>query len=276
MIDIRPIWSDVVRDRGHLSAEVTHLLEVEQRIVRAAETYMSLLRIVCDTDYVDEQTPLLKSAHKDLIGGSEMARAGYLKQAYSLWRSWFEQSIFLLYFLEAPLHRAAWSVKAAVSQDDDPQYRLMLHQLLSNSSEKHPFALVYDERYTRLTAALKISNVPKAQRPIQRATRVLTTLSQGVHGTYQPQTAQNLDALCLQLGEHCKPVLESAEQVLCTLWALLATDLLALPEDVLVKLREGSVSADEVKEAGVDEAELVSAIAPYFSQVFPAPTQKNG
>lgn len=53
-----------------------------------------------------------------------MARTGYLKQAYSLWRSWFEQSIFFLYFLEAPLHKAAWKVKAEISQDDSPQYRL--------------------------------------------------------------------------------------------------------------------------------------------------------
>jgi len=276
MIAIRPVWNTAVPKRGDLPAEVVALLAVEERIVRASDVYLELARILAEEEYVDELASLMRSAHRDLTGGCEMARTGYIKQAYSLWRSWFEQSIFFLYFLEAPLHKAAWKVKAEISQDDSPQYRLMLHQLFADSSEKHPFTLVYDARFTSLTAALKISSVPKAQRPIQRASRVLTVLSQGVHGTYQPQSAENLEALCSQLDTHCKPVLVAAEEVLNTLWMLLITDVIALPEEVLVKLREGSVLPQALTDAGVDEADSVAKLAPFFALVFPPPQEKNG
>lgn len=271
MIAIRPIWSSVVPDHGQLRAEITELLAVERRIVDASKTYLKLSRVLWDPEYVDELEALMRSSHNDLIAGCEVARAGYLKQAYSLWRSWFEQSIFLLYFLEAPLHKAAWSVKAEISQDDSPRHKLMLHQLLAESSEKHPFALVYDARYTRLIEALKISTLPKAQRPITRASKVLTTLSQGVHGTYQPKPAQNMDGLCAQLEHHGTPVLESAEQIVNVFWILLLTNELALPEQMLIDLRDGKISAEALTRAGVDEAELVVSLAPFFSQAFPPP-----
>lgn len=276
MIAIRPAWSPALRNRGHLPAQVLALLDVEERIVSASKVYVDLARTLAGEEYVDELASLMRSAHRDLAGGCEMARTGYLKQAYSLWRSWFEQSIFFLYFLEAPLHKAAWKVKAEINQDDSPQYRLMLHQLLADSGEKHPFTLVYEARFTSLTSALKISSVPKAQRPIQRAIRVLTVLSQGVHGTYQPQSAENLDGLCTQLDTHCRPVLITAEEVVTTLWMLLITDLIALPEEVLVKLREGSATAKSLSDSGVDEADSVAKLAPFFALVFPSPQEKHG
>lgn len=276
MIEIRPIWHrDSLNPEG-LNAEISSLLAIEQRISVASDVYLGLAREVIDKEYIEDLSSLSKSARTDLIGGCEMARTGYLKQAYSLWRSWFEQTIFYLYFLEAPLHRAAWLVKTEVSQDDSPQYRLMLHQLLADSGEKHPFAIVYDSRYTQLTNSLKISNVPKAQRPIQRSNRVLTTLSQGVHGTYQPQSAQSMDALSAQVAKHCRPVLESAEQLINTYWILLLTDMLALPEDVLFRLREGNAAPKDLQAAGVDQAEHVAALAPFFSQTFPPAQPQNG
>lgn len=276
MIEIRPIWhTDPLKSNG-LKDEISALLAIEQRISTASDVYLNLCRELIDEGYVEELSSLSRSAHTDLIGGCEMARTGYLKQAYSLWRSWFEQTIFCLYFLEAPLHRAAWLVKTEVSQDDNPQYRLMLHQLLTDSGEKHPFAIVYDSRYTQLTNLLRISNVPKAQRPIQRSIRVLTTLSQGVHGTYQPQSAQDMDSLNAQVSKHCRPVLESAEHLINTYWILLLTDMLALPEDVLFGLRDGKANPEDLRASGVDQAEQVAALAPFFSQAFPPAQQRNG
>lgn len=276
MIEIRPIWHSGSLNPKGLNAEICLLLAIEQRISAASDVYLRLAREVIDEEYIDDLSSLDKSARTDLIGGCEMARTGYLKQAYSLWRSWFEQTIFYLYFLEAPLHRAAWLVKTEISQDDSPRYKLMLHQLLADSSEKHPFAIVYESRYTQLTNSLKISNIPKTQRPIQRSIRVLTTLSQGVHGTYQPQSAQNIDGLSAQVAKHCRPVLESAEQLINTYWILLLTDMLALPEDVLFHLREGKATPEDLKAAGVDQAEYVAALAPFFSQTFPPAQSKNG
>ncbi len=276
MIEIRPIWNTTPLDAAELTDEISSLLTIEKRINEASKVYLDLSKRVMDEGYIEELSSLSKSAHIDLVGGCEMARTGYIKQAYSLWRSWFEQTIFYLYFLEAPLHRAAWLVKTEVSQDDNPQYRLMLHQLLADSGEKHPFAIVYDSRYTRLTNLLKISNVPKAQRPIQKSNRVMITLSQGVHGTYQPQSAQNMAFLGDQIARHCQPVLESAEQMINTYWILFLTDMLGLPEEVLFGLRDGKANAEEFRRSGVDEAERVAALAPFFYQIFPSTQPKHG
>jgi hypothetical protein len=276
MINIRPVWNPSFPAHGELRKEVLALLEVENRIVKASDVFLNLIRVLVDEDYVDELSSLSKSAHNDLIGGCEMARTGYVKQAYSLWRSWFEQSIFFLYFLEAPIHKAAWQVKAEISQDDSPQYRLMLHQLLSNTSEKHPFALVYDSRYKILSEALKISGVSKANHPIQKASRVLTTLSQGVHGTYQPQSAKDLDGVCVQLEANCTPVLSAAEEILDIFWILLITELVALPPEVLISFREGSSPLDRLNDAGLDNVDKLATIAPFFAIAFPSPKKQNG
>jgi hypothetical protein len=276
MIDIRPIWNASFPTNATLRTEERSLLEVEKRIVEASHAFLELIRTLVDKDYVDELSSLSRSAHNDLIGGCEMARAGYVKQAYSLWRSWFEQSIFFLYFLEAPIHKAAWQVKAEVSQDDSPQYRLMLHQLLSNTSEKHPFALVYDSRYKILTEALKISGVSKANQPIQKASRVLTTLSQGVHGTYQPHAAKDLEGIHAQLKANCTPVLCTAEEVLNIFWILLITELVALPPEVLILLRDGGPPLDHLRATGLNDVEKLAAIAPFFAIAFPYPKRQNG
>lgn len=100
---------------------------------------------------------------------------------------------------------------------------------------------------------------------------MLTVLSQGVHGTYQPPSAEDLSELCSQLDTHGNPVLASAEEALNVLWILLITDLIALPEEVLVKLRDGSVQTETLEAAGIDAAESVAKLAPFFAQVFPPP-----
>lgn len=276
MMDIRPIWNTSFQADAQHRPEVSALLEVEKRIANATSLYLDIARLFADEDYVKELSSLSKSAQNDLIGGCEMARTGYAKQAYSLWRSWFEQSIFFLYFLEAPIHKAAWQVKAEISQEDNPQYRLMLHQLLSNGGERHPFALVYDSRYKKLTGALKISGLAKADHPIQKATRVLTTLSQGVHGTYQPSSAKNLDEICHQLTANCTPVLCAAEEVWNAFWILLITELIALPEDALIALREGDQPIECLREAGLGDANNLASIAPFFKLAFPFPKKQHG
>lgn len=268
MTNIRSVWDAALPSLEALPDKVADLLRVEVRVMDASRACLDIVQAVADEGYVEDLSSLMRSAHMDLVGGCEIARAGYMKQAYSLWRSWFEQSIFYLYFLEAPLHKEAWKVKEEVDQNDDPQYRLMLHQLLASSSEKHPFALVYDGRFSKVLSALKISSVPKGKRPIARASRVLTTLSQGVHGTYQPNHAKDMDMLCSQIEKHCLPVLVEAEGVINTLWMLFITSAIALPEEVLVKLRDGVVTPEFLSRSGVDEADKFARLAPYFSQAF--------
>lgn len=122
MIEIRPIWHTAPFNPSELKGEISSLLSIEQRINDASKVYLDLSKKLMDEEYIEELSSLFKSACTDLVAGCEMARTGYIKQAYSLWRSWFEQTIFFLYFLEAPIHRAAWLVKTEVSQDDSPQY----------------------------------------------------------------------------------------------------------------------------------------------------------
>lgn len=274
MIEIRPVWRAGERLDSQSNEAIKKLLEIEQKIITGGDNCFEVVRLLSDSDNIEQLRRLQVSGKNDLVAGCELARTGYLKQAYSLWRSWFEQSIFLLYFLEAPLHQAAWKVSSEVSQSDSPQYRLMLHQLLTESGEKHPFTLVYDSRYTVLSDVLKISNTPKAQRPIPRATRVLTVLSQGVHGTYQPQVADKLETLCGQLEAHCIPMLSAASEVLSIFWVLFISNFVDLPEETLVQLREGEISVEKLTTAGIDNAPQIAALAPTFSEAFPSP--KNG
>lgn len=192
-----------------------------------------------------------------------------MKQAYSLWRSWFEQSLFALYFLEAPINRRAWKVSEAVKLEDNPKYRLMLHQLLTESGEPHPFTLVYGERHTNLLQAFAIASSPKADRPVPRAVRILTLLSQGVHGTYQPTRAQSSETCLMQVEEHCLPALQKAFSSLSHFWVLLLTDLAALPPGFLIAMRNGNVDLTDpsVRDLGIPEAIL--KLGPILQHVFP-------
>lgn len=244
---IRPIWGMdqvlVVEER-----EPKILLDLESLIGKTLKSYLTIVRTFeasAESDIKSVES-LLLTASVDLVAGCEMARCGYLKQAYTLWRSWFEQAIFGLYFLEAPLHRDAWKFSDSVSLNDSPKYRLMLHQLLAESGERHAFTLVYNERYIKLVQMLKASKPPKEQDPIKRATRVLTQLSQGVHGTFRPKSMESLEKVCAQIETHGTPALEAAWSVVSEFWLLFIANTVDLPDDGWVKLRNGSLTKDQI------------------------------
>jgi hypothetical protein len=270
MVEIRPIWRLQAGAPAAPDGPVTRLLEIEKTTIDAFELCSSLAPVYLGESQARGTAFLNQSAKVDLVAGCELARCGYLKQAYALWRSWFEQSLFSLYFLEAPLHKAAWKVNAEVTLEDNPQYRLMLHQLLAESGERHAFAIVYNDRFTRVMETLKVSNnqIPKGQRPIARATKILTMLSQGVHGTYQPAPAASADEAGAQLGRHCLPILQGAADSILLFWLLLLTSYVDIPPEVLIKLREGSIEPAVVEETGLEEADKIAQLAPVFKRAF--------
>lgn len=270
MIDIRPVWQIDSQIPNFPETQINELLEVERAAIEAVALCAALALAVIDESHVQSIDFLHRSAKSDLVAGCELARAGYLKQAYSLWRSWFEQSLFSLYFIEAPLHREAWKVSSEIALDDNPPYRLMLHQLLMESGERHPFSLVYGERYMRLAEAFKMNSgqIPKNRRPIARAVKVLTALSQGVHGTYQPVAAASLQELCDQLSVHCTPILRDAVDIVVMFWLLLLTSQIDLPPDLLVGLREGSIDDKALGETGLSDVGRIANLAPLFKRAF--------
>jgi len=270
MVEIRPIWDIDGAVNTGTEKEVTLLLALEKYAENASALFFDLAKTYIDEEEVLNLSSLRQSCKNDLIAGCELARSGYFKQAYSLWRSWFEQSLFTLYFLEAPIHRTAWKVSEEVSLDDSPKYRLMLHQLLNDSGERHPFTLVYDERYLRLMESLGVNSVqiPKDKRPIRAAIAVLTALSQGVHGTYQPASATSYKEACELLNKHCLPVLEKAVDTVTIFWLLLLTTAISLPQNILVSLRKGDLNEDQARTTELDAAEKLILLSPYFKRVF--------
>ncbi len=265
---IRSIWEINENPPAVSATEVTQLFNLEKLARDDAGVFLDLAKTFFD----DVETSSLDSLHVsckvDLVAGCELARTGYFKQAYALWRAWFEQSLFALYFLEAPIHRFAWKTTAEVSMDDSPNYRLMLHQLLAESSERHPFALVYDDRYMRLLNELKIDlkSIKKERRPIRIATRVLTTLSQGVHGTYQPKPPRNEQDVYSLLEKHCLQILEKAVDTVALYWLLFLTANIGLPPDVLIALRDGILTDAQATATDLPGAEKLMQLAPIFKR----------
>ena len=250
-------------------AEPRALLALEKLIVSTSQSYIAVLRkfeVSTDSD-IKEAGSLLKTASVDLIAGCELARCGYLKQAYTLWRSWFEQSLFALYFLEAPIHRAAWKVSDSISLADSPQYRLMLHQLLNQTGERHAFALVYNERQSAVRQNLKCGNARKDQ-VVDRATKVLTLLSQGVHGTFRPTQVESSDKACVQIGAHATPALLNAWSIVSEFWLLFIVNVIDLPTDALIELRNGSLSKDKIQESFAEGADELLTLNEPFKTVF--------
>lgn len=272
---VRPIWN-LGLPMNISEDEPRRLLELEGKI---EATFRSYIEVITTFDAASEATvdaieSLLATARVDLVGGCEMARCGYLKQAYTLWRSWFEQSFFALYFLEAPLYRYAWKVSESVSLKDSPQYRLMLHQLLADSSEKHPFALVYNERHSMLVEMLKASKQSKEQEPVKRAARVLTQLSQGVHGTYRPSAMASHELVCTQIGVNGIPALEGAWAVISEFWLLFIANAVDLPEEGWVSLRNGELDVERAKKYLGDDAGVLTTLNESFMTAFK--NLKNG
>ena len=271
MIDIRPIWALGDPLPVFAQAPINSLIGIEKNAVGAINQCIALSDALVRDPEEQAITFLQRSAKIDLVAGCELARCGYLKQAYSLWRSWFEQSLFYLYFLEAPVHKAAWKVSDEVTLEDNPQYRLMLHQLLTDSGDRHAFAIVYNERFNRMMEALKVSQVPKAHRPVPRATKILTMLSQGVHGTYQPSAANSIDQASAQLQSHCLPILQGALDCVVLYWLLLLTSHIDIPPEILVKLRDNAAQVAEIAETGLEEPDKIAALGPLFKRAFGNP-----
>lgn len=127
MITIRPAWNIEATIENDADSPQSQLIGIQIQATQILSLCHEIAENILEKDYVSEVHFLLRSGNNDLVAGCELARAGYLKQAYSLWRSWFEQAMFTLYFLEAPIHRAAWKVSLKVELSDNPKYRLMLH-----------------------------------------------------------------------------------------------------------------------------------------------------
>lgn len=270
MIEIRPSWHSGASAIAS-SANINRLVEAEQRLIQSTNVSLAILGCFTEQERVDQLSALTGSAEKDLIAGTEIARCGYLKQAYSLWRSWFEQTIFAIYFFEAPLHRLAWRVSDAVSlEEGGPPYRLMLHQLIKGSGEKHPFAIVYEERFAQVREALRMSKTSKKSDLMNKADRVLTALSQGVHGTFQPKLPAGVEDVERDMERHALEVLGGAAQVVEIFWALLVSSVVAFPESFLLKLREGQITEQDIVDVFEDAEPSILAFQPVFSRAFSA------
>lgn len=270
MIAIRPIWLMDEPLKDILEASFIELVTLEKLAIDSISSCYKMAQVFLDAETVNDVLFLERSANSDLVAGCELARAGYLKQAYSLWRSWFEQSIFALYFLEAPIHRIAWKVSEAAKLDDNPQYRLMLHQLINNSGERHPFGIVYGNRFDALLNKFKITGTPKDHRPIVVAGKSLTQLSQGVHGTYQPTRAASNADCGVQVKNHGTPALNHAFKTVLLFWVLFLTNTVDLPEEFLILLREGNATDEDAKKTGLEFSAELLKLSPIIKMTFPA------
>jgi hypothetical protein len=190
-----------------------------------------------DPDLAERVRPTVESANIDMIAGCELARCGYFKQAYALWRAWLEQALFALYFLEAPLHLAAWKTAEEIHLGEEPETKLMLHQLLVARGDKaHHFSVVYRERTEAVLRAWRITPVKTAD-PIRIANLRLGDLSQGVHGTFRPQPIGGEGELPDEVTRHVLPVLRSAVRLVGFLWFVNIQSQLDLGDEKLAEMR---------------------------------------
>lgn len=247
---VRPVWlanSALTLPSG--SARDLH--ELERKAVREIRGYLELSHLGGRNEVHPEVAALYENAINDLVAGCELARLGYLKQAYSLWRSWFEQVLFGLFFIESPIHSHAWTVHESLTLDDGPNFRLMLHQLLTVGRDGHPFALVYGERFQRVTDAMKHSNVPKHRRVLGRAEKVLTALSQGVHGTYRPRKMDGHARVAERLSSESLGLLNESLGVVGQFWCLYLAFAFGMGEPELIDLKSGGLKQASFLE-GID------------------------
>ncbi|WP_353086104.1 hypothetical protein [Stenotrophomonas sp.] len=239
---IRAIWqvSDAL-DLNYPSERELHALE--RSIALELGMFSELSRILGDSAVAAQVSisQLYENAENDLVAGCELARNGYFKQAYSLWRSWFEQAVFGLFFIESPIHSHAWSGVELLTLDSGPDYRLMLHQLLANGRDGHPFSVVFGERFKQLLTALKLSGFPKKKYILSRAEIVLTALSQGVHGTYRPKKITDEKKIIEIISSESMPLLREAFSVVGILWCMHFISSLTISEGDIVSLRTASL-----------------------------------
>lgn len=266
MMDVKPAWNyKSPATIGRRFRAEMELLRVQGRLLHDVEQLARIADAFSDAG----ESPigfLIESAHMDLVAGTELARCGYPKQAYSLWRAWFEQSLFAIYFREAPLHQQAWKVSKSIGIDDNPQYRLMLHQLLNDSGERHPFSIVYQQREELVATALKVGPPAKKDRLVARASRTLTLLSQGVHGTYQPSpaTSRNLNQEIIE--KHCTWQLTEAAEIVRRFWILFVVSRADLSEEFILGLRDGKPAVELIAE--LDMPQNLDRLYPIFNSSY--------
>ena len=85
---IRPIW-DMSAVIITTNEQQKSLLILEGLIGTTLKIYLDIARVfeVSTESNINSIESLIYTASVDLVAGCEMARCGYLKQAYTLWRS---------------------------------------------------------------------------------------------------------------------------------------------------------------------------------------------
>ncbi|WXH27905.1 hypothetical protein WA016_01837 [Myxococcus stipitatus] len=259
MIPIRPIWSQ--RIGPTLAPDAPHtaqLLSIEAATIGHLDAAYRAALKVHHEENVEAVSPLLNSASADLVSGCELARSGYFKQAYALWRAWYEQTLFAIYFIEAPMHRRAWRCFRELELGKEPPHKLMLHQLLTEKGEKaHPFAVVYADRFKTLTGALRIQ-LKADQRLIEIATHRLTDLSQGVHGTYRPDPPNSPEQLESAIQKHAIPALRLTSRVVGLFTFICIQSQSELQEQQIIRMRDRGFQPEDEQES------LIHPLLPLF------------
>lgn len=260
MIPIRSAW-DTRADLGtNFSPEVQRLFSLENTAIKYTDDLLTTAQKYIPEDFVEQVKPTFSSALLDLTAGCELARCGYQKQAYSLWRSWYEQSLFALYFMEAPLHRQAWRQVDSVQFGHEPKVKLMLHQILESSGDKlHPFGYIYTERYNNLKSRLRI-DVAKERSIVALAVSRLIDLSQGVHGTYRPILPKKIDELNNFLELHGNNMLAATLEVVGMFYFLLIADKCELSDEQYVRITSKPFTPDSESPDEMQIAKFITAL----------------
>ncbi len=266
LVPARAAWS--MNENPYATEVGKRLLAIEKVAAKDILRFTECAREFAGPDEVDAVGTLNTAAVHDLVAGCELARLGFMKQAYTLWRSWFEQAMFALYFIESPIHRQAWKVSESIKIGDKPAHRLMLHQLLQEGSEKHPFIQVYVDRYEALTASLKISNIPKNKKIAKRAELVLTVLSQGVHGTFRPLSPGKISAADSAIEKYGLDVLQEAIDVVAVFWICYLVSLMGIDDSAIAELKVGALNTLDPSLFGINGADKVVALNESFSRIF--------
>lgn len=236
MIEIRPIWERDSPAPAGLPDPVQRLTELGARSIRQLSLSVDAATHV-HGEIVERIRPIIESANVDMVAGCELARCGYFKQAYSLWRSWLEQAMFALYFVESPLHLSAWKASEEIRMGTEPETKLMLHQLLVAGGERaHHFSVVYQERCEAVLRAWRVTPV-RAADAIRIANSRLGDLSQGVHGTFRPQPIGSDAELPGEVTRHVLPVLTSGVRLVGFLWFVNIQSHLDLADEQLTQMR---------------------------------------
>ncbi|MBM4440103.1 MAG: hypothetical protein FJ027_06765 [Candidatus Rokubacteria bacterium] len=251
MIEIRAIWEREQPPPAGLQDSVHELTEVTARALHHQNRALVAAGQI-HGEIVDRIKPIAESAGVDLVASCELARCGYFKQAYALWRAWFEQAILALYFLEAPLHLAAWKTSEDIRPGIEPETKLMLHQLLVVGGPRaHHFSTVYRERCEAVLRAWRVTPARRADALVVATSR-LSDFSQGVHGTFRPPPISGDPELSPGVARHALPVLMSAARVVSFLWFVNIQSHLDLSDEQLVGMRTRGFVPGE----GTDEAIL--------------------